>query len=64
MTKKTETTNVRAQIASQIKNGGPASRLQKMIAERSPVKFGRGDPLFDSWAPGGTFNKSPGKEDK
>ena len=64
MIKKTETVDVRTKIASHIKNGGPATKLQKMVAERSPVKFGRGDPLFDPWAPGGTFNKSPWADDE
>jgi hypothetical protein len=51
--------DVRKSIAQDKANGGfMPSRVQEMVADRSPVRgFGRGDPFFDPWAPGGTFNR-------
>ncbi|PNW65567.1 UNVERIFIED_CONTAM: hypothetical protein BEN50_22260 [Euhalothece sp. KZN 001] len=56
--------NIRASIAQNRANGGPPSRLQEMVAESSPVSgWQRGDPFFDPWTPGGTFNKPIGEGD-
>lgn len=39
-------------------DGFMPSRLQEMVSDNSPYSGPfKGDPFFDPWAPGGSFNK-------